>query len=179
MTSLRQRQSRALVASMLAAALAACGAPRTTTSLVSQGLKAQLAGDDSTAESQYLQALNVDPNNAVAHYDLGTVYDSQGNKSKAVEEYLAAAVINPSFADALFNLAVDTARSDPSSAAELYLKVLTLRPSFAAAWLNMGFILEGEGNAAAAKTDWAKAVLLDPSLASRIPSAQPTPASKP
>jgi tetratricopeptide (TPR) repeat protein len=173
------RRTVAAVALWTIVGLMACGAPPTATSLVSQGLKAQLAGDDSSAESQYQQALNVDPNNAVAHYDLGTVYDSQGNKSKAVEEYSAAAVINPTFADALFNLAVDTARSDPSSAAELYLKVVTLQPSFAAAWLNMGFILEGGGNAAAAKADWAKAVLLDPSLASRIPSAQTTPASKP
>jgi Flp pilus assembly protein TadD len=168
-------------AAILAAGVAACGAPPTAASLVSQGLKAQLAGDDSTAESTYQQAIKVDPNNAVAHYDLGTVYDRQGSRSLAVEEYTTTLVIDPSFTDALFNLAVDTAGSDPSGAENLYLRVLTVQPSFAAAWLNVGFILQSEGKLSQARADWGKAVALDASLASHIPAAasKPSPTPKP
>jgi tetratricopeptide (TPR) repeat protein len=174
MTSLNARGIGALAVSVLAISLAACGSPPTAASLVSAGLKAQLAGDDSTAENTYQQAIKLDPNNAVAHYDLGTVYDRQGDKSQAISQYTATLVIEPTFSDALFNLADDTASSDPGRAANLYLQVLALQPSFAAAWLNLGFLLEGEGKPGEARADWAKAVALDASLASHVPSASPS-----
>ena len=159
--------------------LAACGSQSTlaqsASSLVTQGLKAELSGDLTTASQDYQQAIALDANNDIAHFDLGTVYDEQRNKAKAVNEYQTALVIAPTFTDALFNLAVDTANSDAPSAAQLYSKVVTLQPSFAAAWLNLGFALLTEGNATAAKTDWAKAVSLDPSLATRLPKTTATP----
>jgi Flp pilus assembly protein TadD len=176
MTSASPRRFGIFALTALVLGLAACGSPPTAASLVSQGLKAQLAGDDSTAESTYQQAIKLDPNNAVAHYDLGTVYDRQGDKVQAESQYTATLVIEPTFTDALFNLADDTASSDPTSAATLYQQVLTLQPSFAAAWLNLGFILQGEGQTAEAKADWAKAVALEASLASRIPTPSPGPA---
>jgi tetratricopeptide (TPR) repeat protein len=151
--------------------VAACGSPPTATSLVAQGLRAQLSGNVSTAENAYQQAIKLDRNNVIAHYDLGTVYDKQGNTTRAVGEYRAALVIDPTFTDALFNLAVDTAGADPSGAAQLYFRVLSLQPAFAAAWLNVGFILRSEGKVGEAKADWAQAVVLDPSLAARVPSA--------
>ena len=79
----------------------------------------------------------------------------------------------PAFTDALFNLAVDTATSDPNGAEKLYQRVLALQPGFAAAWLNVGFILQGQGKAAEARADWAKAVALDASLASHVPTPAP------
>jgi tetratricopeptide (TPR) repeat protein len=173
MTSTTTRRFGALAATAIVIGLAACGSSPTAASLVSAGLKAQLAGDDSTAESTYQQAIKLDPNSAVAHYDLGTVYDRQGDTAQAESQYTATLVIEPTFTDALFNLADDTATSDPTNAATLYTQVLTLQPNFAAAWLNLGFILQGEGKATEAKADWAKAVALEPSLASRIPSPSP------
>jgi len=154
--------------------IAACGTPPTSTNLVTAGLKAQLAGNLSTAETQYRKAIQLDANSMIAHYDLGTVYDQQKETTLAVEEYRAALVIQPNFADALFNLAVDTAGSDPVTAQQLYLKVLSLQPNFAAAWLNVGFILESEGKGDEARADWAKAVVLAPSLASHVPTPAPT-----
>jgi Flp pilus assembly protein TadD len=167
----------ALTLSSLAIVLAACGAPPTAATLVTLGLKAQLSGDLAKAEDNYLQAIKLDANNAVAHYDLGTVYDRHANQSQAVTEYTAALVIDPTFTDAMFNLAVDTAATDPSSAKELYLKVVTGQPGYAAAWLNLGFILMGEGNTSGARADWTKAIALDASLAARIPST-PTPTAR-
>ncbi len=164
---------------LLAVVLAACGTPQSATTLVALGLKAQLSGDLTTAEDNYQQAIKLDANNMVAHYDLGTIYDRHGNTSLAVGEYTAALTIDPTFTDALFNLAVDTAATDPASAKTLYLKVVAGQPSFAAAWLNLGFILEDEGDASAAHADWSKAVVLDPSLATRIPRTPTTATPKP
>ena len=101
----------------LVAGVAACGSPPTATSLVAQGLRAQISGNVSTAEDEYQQAIKLDENNVIAHYDLGTVYDKQGNTTQASAEYRAALVVDPTFSDALFNLAVDTAGSDPAGAA--------------------------------------------------------------
>jgi tetratricopeptide (TPR) repeat protein len=96
----------ALVAGPLFVGLAACGTPQTpaqtATNLVTQGLKAQLAGDLATAAHDYQQAIQTDANNTVSHYDLGTIYDQQGNVAKAVGEYQATLVINPTFTDAVF-----------------------------------------------------------------------------
>jgi tetratricopeptide (TPR) repeat protein len=172
--TLARRSLGALALCSLVAGVAACGSPPTATSLVAQGLRAQLSGNVSSAENQYQQAIKLDRNNVIAHYDLGTVYDKQGNTTRAVGEYRAALVVDPTFTDALFNLAVDTAGSDAAGAAQLYFKVLSLQPTFAAAWLNLGFILRGEGRVAEAKADWARAAVLDPSLAARVPSAAPS-----
>jgi tetratricopeptide (TPR) repeat protein len=143
--------------------------------LVTKGLEAQLAGDLATAQSDYQQATQLDHTNKFAYYDLGTVYDKQGNKAQAILDYQTVFQIDPNFVDALFNLGVDTTASDPVSAEQLYLKVVRLQPTFAAAWLNLGFILQSTGNLNQAKADWAKAVSLDPSLRSRIPTPSPSP----
>jgi len=165
-------------------ALAGCGSAAATpaqaaTTLVTSGLKAQLSGDLATAASDYQQAIQLDGNNLVAHYDLGTIYDQQRSTAEAVSEYQAALVIDPTFPDALFNLAVDTAGTNPQSAVVLYSRVVSLQPAYAAAWLNLGFALMTVGDQVQAKADWAKAVALDPTLASRLPKAAPSPSPTP
>jgi tetratricopeptide (TPR) repeat protein len=164
--------------------IAACGSSSATpaqgaAALVTQGLKAQLSGDLATAASDYQQAIHLDGSSMVAHYDLGTVYDEQRNSAQAITEYQAALVIDPTFPDALFNLAVDTAGTNPQSASVLYSRVVSLQPNYAAAWLNLGFALMTQGDGVQARKDWAKAIALDPTLASRLPKTTPTPATTP
>jgi tetratricopeptide (TPR) repeat protein len=159
--------------------VAACGAGQGTpaqqaAALVTKGLEAQLAGDLASAQSDYEQATQLDHTNKYAYYDLGTVYDKQGNKVQAIQDYQTTLVIDPNFVDALFNLAVDTTASDPSGAERLYRKVIALQPTLASGWLNLGFVLLSEGNGAGARSAWAKAVSLDPTVASRIPSPSPS-----
>jgi tetratricopeptide (TPR) repeat protein len=158
--------------------LAACGAQvspaQQASTLVTQGLQAQLSGNLATAEADYKHAIQLDQNSQFAHYDLGTIYDQQGNKAAALQEYQTTLILNPNFTAALFNTAVDTASSDPASAELLYRKVIAQQPGNAGAWLNLGFVLFSEGNVAGARADWAKATSLDPSLASRLPKPLPT-----
>lgn len=142
---------------------------RTSSDLVSAGIAAQKAGNLATALHEYAAALQIDPADSPAYFDLGTVYDAQGRHAQAEAEYRAAVAVNPTFVFALFNLAVDTAPSDPQGAEALYRKVVTLQPSWAGAWLNLGFVLQSEGRSADARAAWAMAVSIDPSLGTRVP----------
>jgi tetratricopeptide (TPR) repeat protein len=169
------------IALLVVVGITACGAQGTpaqqAASLVTKGLEAQLAGDLSTAQNDYQQAIQLDNSNKYAHYDLGTIYDKQGNHAQAIQEYHTTLGLDPNFVDALFNLAVDTAASDPQSAENLYRKVLALQPTWASAWLNLGFVLMTEGRDGEARAAWARATTLDPSLASHIPSSTPSPSA--
>lgn len=173
----------AAIAPVLASAVA-CGSSASPAQqaddLVTAGLKAQLSGDLATAQSDYNQALKLD-DNKYAHFDLGTIYEAQADKVRAIAEYHDALAVDPNFVSALFNLAVDTAANDPRGAEQLYRKVVALQPTDADAWLNLGFVLMNEGNSTAARAEWAQATALDASLASRIPgaAASASPAASP
>ena len=184
MIALRKQGLAALALGPVLGVIAACGSSPATpaqgaATLVTQGLKAQLSGELATAASDYQQAIHLDGSSMVAHYDLGTVYDQQRNSAQAITEYQAALVIDPTFPDALFNLAVDTAGTNPQSASVLYSRVVSLQPNYAAAWLNLGFALMTQGDGVQAEKDWAKAIALDPTLASRLPKTTPAPITTP
>ena len=48
----------------------------------------------------------MDPEYALAHFDLANLYDERGDRNKAVEHYQAALRIAPNYADAHYNLAL-------------------------------------------------------------------------
>ncbi len=67
---------------------------------------------------------------AVYNYNLGVAYTGAGYYDEAIEAYLRSLELNPSNADAHYNLAVvyDTVRQDPEKAVEHYKKYLELKP---------------------------------------------------
>lgn len=68
---------------------------------------------------------------AVYNYNLGVAYTGAGYYDEAVEAYLRSLELDPSGADAHYNLAVvyDTIKQDPEKAAEHYREYLELKPS--------------------------------------------------
>ena len=56
--------------------------------------------------SCYKQALDVDPEYALAHFDLANLYDERGERGPALEHYLTALRISPNYADAHYNVAL-------------------------------------------------------------------------
>ncbi|MCU0691063.1 MAG: tetratricopeptide repeat protein, partial [Polyangiaceae bacterium] len=54
----------------------------------------------------YRRALDIDPKQAEAHYNLGYLMLERGDPSTAVTFFQAAIAADPSFADAHFNLAM-------------------------------------------------------------------------
>jgi cytochrome c-type biogenesis protein CcmH/NrfG len=160
-------------------ALAAAGIVNLTTSqpdaiqaaaYVSAGVTAQDQGRLDDAVEDYRQALAHDPRDTLAYYNLGTVESRQGSTSLAVQDYDAALQFNGNYVPALYNLAVLLTPSDPAEAVSLYQRATQVDPADAAAHLNLGFLLHTLGRDGEARTEFAAAVRIDPTLASRIPA---------
>jgi Tfp pilus assembly protein PilF len=174
------RYAIGLLAVVTVLALAAAGIVNLTTSqpdaeqaaaYVSAGLTAQSQGHLDDAIEDYRQALAHEPRDTVAYYDLGTVQSTQGDLSLAVQDYDAALQFNGNYAPALYNLALLLTPSDPTEAVSLYQRVTQVSPEDATAYLNLGFVLHTLGRDGDARTAFAAAVRIDPTLASRIPAA--------
>ena len=73
--------------------------------------------------------------------------------------------MDPNYLGALFNLAIIRSQPTPQEAETLYQQVITLNPTDAGAYLNLGLLLKASGNSLLAEANLAKAVSLDPSLA--------------
>jgi len=98
--------------------------------------------------------------------------------SAAAAEYQKALSIDPSFANALYNLGVLEAMSDPSKAISYYEMDLRLQPDNAPGNFNLGVLLIKQGRASQGYAYLDKALRLEPSLRSDIPPGiQPPPAS--
>jgi superkiller protein 3 len=143
---------------------------------VDEGLAAHAAGDLATAEEAYRRAIELDPQNPFAYYNLGVIAQSEGELADAEFNYRTAIDLDPAFVEALFNLAILRADAGASDEAiELYERVIEEQPEYAAAHLNLGFLLIAEGEEEAGQAALDEAVRLDPSLEDRISQAQEEP----
>jgi tetratricopeptide (TPR) repeat protein len=168
--------------------LAACGgaspSPQSKAQIAANdlnaGLAAQAAGNLTEAATDYKSAIADDAQNKYAYYDLGLVEELVGQPAASEVNYRATIQLDPTFVPALFNLAILQTTRSPFDAEELYRQVIDLEPKDATAYLNLGFLLRSQGDVTEGDVDLHTAVLLDPSLASRIPPgtlATPKPAA--
>jgi tetratricopeptide (TPR) repeat protein len=127
--------------------------------------------DYSAAEALFAQVIARDPGQVAAYYDLGLAYQAQHDYRDALREYAKAQALNERFVPAIYNRAVLSAPADPQLAMFLYRTVISIQPDSPTAYLNLG-LLEAQQNPKLhdqAEDTLARAVQLDPSLASRIP----------
>ena len=166
------------VLGLLSAALllaASCGGEdKTETQLareaLNRGLAQQQAGDAEAAGEAYGEALDHEPDNAYAFYNLGVLAQTDHRLAEAEKNYRAALNANPTFARALYNLATVRYRLGAKlEAVDLYRRVIDLDPENASAHLNLGFSLRDLGEDNQAASEFGAAVRLDPALISRIP----------
>jgi Tfp pilus assembly protein PilF len=139
--------------------------------MIGAGSAAFRQGDMNAATQLFQQALQRDPTNATAHYDLGAVFQAQNLNSQALGEYAKALSYQPNFVSVIFNQATIYAVHNPPLAIYLYNRVISLQPRAPTAYLNLGLLEDAQGSKARAGADLRAALALEPSLRSKIPAA--------
>jgi tetratricopeptide (TPR) repeat protein len=146
----------------------------TAAEVLDSALAAHAAGNLDEAVRLYEKVLVLDPKNQYAYYNLGLIDQTRGLAEDAAAQYEQALAVDPGFTPALFNLAI--IRADQGSVEEaisLYRSVIAINEADANAHLNLGFLLVDSGDHKEGQLELDRAVELDPSLASRIPSGEP------
>lgn len=164
--------------------LSACGssghasapttAPRpavTYKALLGAGSKLLGEGNTNAAEQLFQQAIQDDPGNAIGYYDLGVVYQREGQSGEARQQYQMATKADAHYVPALYNEAIVVSGSDPQQAASLYRQVIVLQPDSPTALLNLGLLDVNAHQDSEAVSSLRQAVKLDPALGSRVPAA--------
>ena len=107
------------------------------------------------------KAIQLDPEDSLAHYDLATVLSGIDRESEALEEFRKASELEPANTLFLEHLAVSLAlNGDMNGAVEQLQKAVALVPTSAEYRFNLGYILETKGDFAAAVAPLQRAVEL-------------------
>jgi tetratricopeptide (TPR) repeat protein len=109
-------------------------------------------------------ALERNPDDAMAHYNLATLLTGSNQNRKALEEYRKASELSPEDTLFLERLAFSMiVNGDADGALEKLQRAITLQPESAEFQFNLGYALELRGNFAAALASLQKAVELSES----------------
>jgi tetratricopeptide (TPR) repeat protein len=111
------------------------------------------------AESLWQHTLRVTPNTAIANYNLGKVYETNGKAQDSVELYRRAVSINPTYAEAHYNLARLLGQQGKiDEAMAHYREALKFKSDDVETHNNLGQLLAMQGNFTAALTEYRKAL---------------------
>ena len=95
----------------------------------------------------YEQALQLNPNYAEAHYNLGVALAQQGQWPEAIPHFERALQLKPDYAEAHYNLGVALAQQGQWPAAIPHFeRALQLKPDYAEAHYNLGLALANKGS---------------------------------
>jgi tetratricopeptide (TPR) repeat protein len=97
-------------------------------------------GKQKEAIESFKQAIRINPDDALAHYNLGGDYYDSGKHEEAIESYKQALRIDPGFAQAHYNLGFAYYTSGKyKEAMESYKQALMINPDLALAHNNLGY----------------------------------------
>ena len=114
----------------------------------------------------YRKAIEINPNFANAHYNLGNILKDIGNLKDAELSYRKAIEINPNFANAHYNLGNILKDIGNLKDAELsYRKAIEINPNFSKAYYNLGVILKNIDNLKDAELSYRKSIEINPNYA--------------
>jgi uncharacterized protein (TIGR02466 family) len=118
------------------------------------------------AIEHYLKAIQLNPDNAEAHNNLGVAYKENGDLTAAIESYQKAISLKPDYAEAYNNLgSVLQEKGDHKAAIETYQRVIELTPSIAQVHSNLGAAYKENGDLTAAIESYQEAISIDPDYA--------------
>ncbi len=123
-------------------------------------------GQGDEAIVHYRKVLEINPNHAAAHDNLGVALAQRGQGDEAIVHHRKALQIEPDYAEAHNNLAfVLAGRGQTDEAMAHYRKALELRPDYAEAHYNLGVALAGRGQIDEAITHFSKTLQIKPEFA--------------
>jgi cytochrome c-type biogenesis protein CcmH/NrfG len=115
------------------------------------------------AITQYQEALEIRPDFAEAHNNLGNALLQKGNVGEAITQYQNALQINPDYVDALNNLgSALRQKGRVDEAIRHYQEALKIKPDFAGAHYNLGNALLQKGKVGEAIAHFQQAVQIGP-----------------
>ena len=120
--------------------------------------------DPDRAETLLIRALQMDPNNLRARFELGSLYFTRRNYPKAIEAYQNVIKRDPGFHRAVFNLAfIYASKQDYAAAEQMYERVIDLSPPYAdEAHFNLAVIQSKQGRKAQSIANLEKALAMNP-----------------
>ena len=116
-----------------------------------------LAGGGNLAEAltHFQKALEIKPEYAEAHLNLGMALVNGGRTGEAIAHYQKALEIKPEYAEAHFNLGnVYFAQARPEAAMAEYLAALRIKPDYSDARCNLGLVQYQRGVVSEAIAEW-------------------------
>jgi superkiller protein 3 len=111
------------------------------------------------------RAIEADPSFVVAHYTLGAVHQSLGNRWKAAAQFRASTQLDAGYPEpfkALGDLFLAAPRRLFDQAVEAYNKAIELRPFYAEAWVGLGDARAAKGEVDGAIASYQKALVFNP-----------------
>jgi Tfp pilus assembly protein PilF len=137
--------------------------PTSNSPEVAKGIEAFDKGDLTTAQSSFEGALQKDPKDVVALYNLGKTHEKAGHKVQAEESYRSALKMRPDFADAAVSLSalyVDQNNFDEASA--ICRDALKKHPENGGLHMNLGLALAAKNDADNAGKEFEEALKHSP-----------------
>jgi len=129
--------------------------------LVDQAFKLAQARRIPEAIETLRDAIQRVPDDAMAHYNLGTLLSDSGRQSEALEEYRKASELSPENTTFLERLGVLLVMNgDLDGGIEKLRKAIELQPGIAEYHFNLGYLLESRGDFGGALAPLEKAVEL-------------------
>jgi tetratricopeptide (TPR) repeat protein len=114
----------------------------------------------------YRRALQLDPNSAGAHTNLGAALYQQGKLAEAVACFRRAIDLDPNYADAHYSLGRTLYRQGKQDeAVACYHRAIQLDPNLAGAHFNLGIALKAKGKLDEAVACYRRAIELNPKFA--------------
>ena len=110
--------------------------------------------------------VNINPQDPLAHYNLGNTYGQLAEFSKAEESYKKAISLKPNFTEAYYNLGNIFKNNFKLEEAEKYYKqAISLKPDYADAYNNLGIVLEELRKLNESEICYKKVIALQPNYA--------------
>lgn len=136
----------------------------TISQLVENGAMQLASGDVDEAQQTFTGVVEVDPDNVLAHYNLGLIAQRNGDVESAIEEYDAALEADDTYGPALYNKAILLEKSDLEESVALYERALESQPDFAPTHMRLGFALVHLGRTKEGERHLERGLALDPSM---------------